>query len=249
MKSHSTFDFYDRKGWSLSDSGHFVDGELFEDLRPYCQKYLSTNRLKLNNYFPESGNLLLDFASGPIQYDEYMSYSVNYKKRICIDLSSSALALAKSRSPNHISTLCGDIIDLDLRAYSFDTILSLHTIYHIPIQSQIYVIQKLVNSLSAHGTLVIVYSNPNFILERLKSCFKSSSSQKPEFTFERLKPSEILRSFPSCSLVPYRALSGEDMKRTLPNNIIGSFFLYLLSFAEKFLPLILVQYYLIVIKK
>ena len=40
-----------------------------------------------NDFLPEKGKDILDFASGPIQYKEYLTYSKNFKKRHCVDFS------------------------------------------------------------------------------------------------------------------------------------------------------------------
>ena len=40
---------------------------------------------------------MLDMASGPIQYPEYLVYSSNFKKRYCVDLSKNALEAAKKK--------------------------------------------------------------------------------------------------------------------------------------------------------
>jgi len=43
------------------------------------------------------GRYLLDVASGPIQYEEYLSYSQNYQYRICADISLQGLKKAQEK--------------------------------------------------------------------------------------------------------------------------------------------------------
>ena len=88
------YKFYNQIGWRKNKKNS-VDAQLFEDLRPSAKKYVSNCRKKLLKFIPKSGNNMLDFASGPIQYKEYLIYSRNFKKRHCVDFSKSAIKEAK----------------------------------------------------------------------------------------------------------------------------------------------------------
>ena len=70
-----------------NNKSNSIDAELFEDLRLVSKEYISNCRKKINTFIPNKGVNILDFASGPIQYEEYMSYSKNYKVRHCVDFS------------------------------------------------------------------------------------------------------------------------------------------------------------------
>ena len=41
---------------------------------------------KNTKIYSKKGNHFLDFASGPLQYPEYIKYSKNFKIRHCVDL-------------------------------------------------------------------------------------------------------------------------------------------------------------------
>ena len=69
--------FYSNYGWKEKNNLS-KDAELFEDLRKCAAKYVSQCRYRVNNHIPNKGYHLLDFASGPIQYKEYISYSKNF---------------------------------------------------------------------------------------------------------------------------------------------------------------------------
>ena len=115
------------------------------------------------------------------------------------------------------------------------------------------VISKFKKNLEPEGTILIVYSNPDFLIEKIKKIikkiFKLPNQKDPEFTFERLTISEIKSDLPKAELIPFRFLSGEDMRRILPNNFITKFLLKIIFLFEPHLPLFLVQYYLIRLKK
>jgi len=82
MKNVSNF--YNKKGWK-SKNNITLDSNLFEDNRVVAKNYVKKCRLKIMNYIPKKGKNFLDFASGPIQYKEYLKYSNNFKYRHCVD--------------------------------------------------------------------------------------------------------------------------------------------------------------------
>ena len=128
----------------------------------------------------------------------------------------------------------------------------IHTLYHISKKNQLEVINKFKKNLETNGTILVVYSNPNFLIEKIKKILKKilklSNKKNPEFTFERFTITEIKLALPKAELIPFRFLSGEDMRRILPNNNLTRFLLKFIIFIEPFLPLFLVQYYLIRLK-
>ena len=88
--------FYNKAGWE-TDDGITEDAIRFEDLRESAKDYLNKCRLRVLQHIPETGENILDMASGPIQYEEYLQYSRNFKKRYCVDFSSNALEGAKKQ--------------------------------------------------------------------------------------------------------------------------------------------------------
>ena len=90
------YKFYNEIGWKKNKINS-IDAQLFEDLRPCAKNYVSKCRKKIKKYIPKKGTNLLDFASGPIQYDEYLSYSKNFNKRHCVDFSKTAIKEARRK--------------------------------------------------------------------------------------------------------------------------------------------------------
>ena len=76
--------FYNNVGWE-DVGGITEDGRRFEDIRKCASSYVSRCRLRLMKHIPLSGDLILDMASGPIQFPEYLEYSKNFDKRFCVD--------------------------------------------------------------------------------------------------------------------------------------------------------------------
>ena len=157
--------FYNTVGWE-EDGGVTEDARRWEDLRPCARKYVSRCRLRVLRHLPERGSHILDMASGPIQYPEYLEFSRHFEKRHCVDLSSTALARARQRIGDHGVFLQGSFLDLPVQEDFFDCAVSLHTIYHIDRDRQEEAVRKLLRATKAGGPVVVVYSNPDTIAGR-----------------------------------------------------------------------------------
>ena len=169
--------FYNSHGW-LKKNNDTLDAALFEDLRFISRKYVSDCRNRLKKYLPNKGIHLLDFASGPIQYPEYLGYSKNFKFRHCIDFSKLAIKMAKLKLGKKGKYYCNDFFKIKLKKNYFDCIISLHTIYHIDKKSQAKAINKLIRVSKKNAPIIIVYSNPNTLINNLKKMFSIKKSKK-----------------------------------------------------------------------
>lgn len=152
-------DFYNDFGWTTdSDQQHFKDAVAFEDLRLQTESYRNKCHRRVNKNLPEQGQVLLDCASGPVQIDEYLSFSDNFAWRLCVDLSINALLGAKKRLGAKGIYVMGDITRLPIKDNTVDACVSLHTVYHIPQQEQTKAIAELVRTTKPGSTTIIVYS-------------------------------------------------------------------------------------------
>ena len=150
-------DFYDGKGWSKNEEGHYEDAVIFEDLRDVSAEYLRKCHSRLGRYIPASGKYMLDAASGPIQFDDYLQYSEKYTYRICVDLSLQALTEARKKLGDKGIYLLCDMTNLPIKKGAVDGFLSINTIYHIPKEEQLKAMQELYRVLSPGGKGAIVY--------------------------------------------------------------------------------------------
>lgn len=150
--------FYDEIGWAQAQSGDFADAELFEDLRPVTAAYIHNCHMRVKRHLPPSGKYLLDVASGPLQYDEYLTYSEGYDYRICGDISLTALRAARRKLRDRGIYVQCDITRLPFKDGAVDAAISLHTIYHVPENLQLSAFREIERVLVAGGSGVVVYS-------------------------------------------------------------------------------------------
>jgi SAM-dependent methyltransferase len=254
----SVSDFYNTVGWELSD-GNTEDAKLWEDLRDNSQAYISKCRLRLLRHIPNEGKYMLDMASGPIQFPEYLEYSKNYDKRYCVDLSALALDLAKNKIGDKGVYLHGSFFELEIPENFFDCSLSLHTIYHIDRDLQEVAVRKLVQVTKPGKPVIILYSNPNTLISfpfRLGRKVLSLFGLK-SITASQARPAENSLYFHAHSIswwdrfsdiatveiLPWRAFASNFQKFLIPDNKYGSWLLDILFSLEDRYPRIFVKYF------
>ena len=247
--------FYNSSGWEKKNK-NTLDATLFEDLRFNAKEYVSKCRKRLQNYIPKKGVHILDFASGPIQYPEYLQYSKNFYLRHCIDFSKLAIKNAKLKLGNKGKYYCNDFFKIKLKKNYFDCILSLHTIYHIDKKLQAKAVKKLINISKKGAPIIIVYSNPNTLIHKIKKgIFKKRIKKNKTNLYFFCHPIKWWSQFEKITdvkLKPWRSFSSDHQKIIFPDNVIGKLmFKILFMIEEKFQKFFInnFQYYTVIIKK
>lgn len=251
--------FYNSVGWVANEDGDTLDAEKWEDLRDCSDEYIRKCRKRLNKYIPKSGELFFDLGSGPIQYPEYLEYSKNYKERHCMDLSSDALEIAKKKA-NNIKTFNGSFFDTDVEPNKYDCCISQHVIYHMDKEDQALAINKLLEITKKGGKVIIVYGNPNSLLEipykiyrLIKKIFKLKTEHDLYHFVYPLKWWHQFEDKSNVELYLWRTFNSFYLKKIFPNNFIGKKLLQIIYKLEdvlpKFITLAIAQYPTIVLTK
>ncbi len=249
--------FYNNLGW-VSREGVTVDAERFEDLRPCAADYVSRCRSRIMRHIPLSGENIIDMASGPIQYPEYLNYSRGFKKRYCVDLSKDALDKAKELIGGHGEYLHGSFFDLNLNDDFFDCAISLHTIYHMDKHKQEEAVRKLIRIVKKGKPIIVIYSNPNSFysnpnsllrklvwvvkkIRRVGSPVKASPVMppvEPDLYFYRHEFSwwERFEDVADVTILPWRTFERELQRKIFPDNLIGKLMFKFLFYIEDLFP-------------
>lgn len=148
-------EFYNRVGWKEISEGLYQNAR-YEDLRPVSQEYIHRCHLRVNRHLSPTGRLLLDAGSGPIQYPEYLEYSRGYQKRVCADISHTALKEARKRLGDKGLYVVADVSWLPFPTDLFDGLVSLHTIHHLPVSEHVDAYLDLYRVLAPGRTAVVV---------------------------------------------------------------------------------------------
>ncbi len=149
-------DFYNQVGWCEIGDGVYQNAT-HEDLRPVSRDYIHRCHMRVNRHIKNAGKYLLDAGSGPIQYPEYLEYSKGYEYRVCADISMIALQEARKRIGDHGLFVVADVANLPFRTGSFDGVVSLHTIHHLPLQEQAAGYQEIYRMLADGSSAVVVH--------------------------------------------------------------------------------------------
>lgn len=266
-------DFYNNIGWDTQD-GISEDAKRWEDLRKSAKEYVSMCRLRIQRHIPKSGKYILDMASGPIQYPEYIGFSKNYIKRYCIDLSKDALVMAEQKIGGHGVYINKSFFDVVIDDNYFDCTLSLHTIYHIDKNRQEEAVRKLISVTKKGAPIIIVYSNPKTIQSKIVNIYrrirdlskiylnfllpkrlKIKNYRKEAELYFYCHSLEWWNKFTDVATVkmyPWRSFPAHIQKILFPDNLLGRYMFKLLFALEEKFPQFFVkhfQYPMIVLEK
>jgi len=239
--------FYNEAGWE-SEKDITEDARRWEDLRENAKDYVSKCRLRILRHIPAKGENMLDMASGPIQYDEYLEFSRNFNKRYCIDLSSKALVDAKKRIGDHGVFLCGSFFNIDLDENFFDCSISLHTIYHMDKNSQEEAVRKLVSVTRPGKPVIIIYGNPDAFKEylpgrlfkrlkrKIKPKTKTESDSDLYYYAHPVSWWKCFEDIAEVNILPWRSFNSKDQKKLIPDNQFGKLLFKILFYLEDEFP-------------
>lgn len=237
--------FYDNKGWVVDEHGHSTDSLLWEDLRFIAKHYVSACRRKVLRCLPAHGELILDAASGPIQYPEYLEYSQGFKRRVCVDIAQVALHQARKKLGDHGAYCCTSILNMPFEANTFEAVISLHTIYHIDASEQEAAVRGLIFVAKPNAPIIIVYSNPNRFASRVKHKFqfaKKHMRQKApndQWLYFYAYPLSWWKRFEdqcTVSINCWRFLTATESKKLIPNFFLGRWLFKIVLAYEEYFP-------------
>ncbi|MDH5507134.1 MAG: class I SAM-dependent methyltransferase [Anaerolineae bacterium] len=265
-------EFYDQVGWKMVADGVYQNAR-YEDLRPVAREYITGCHQRVARHISAAGHLLLDAGSGPIQYPEYLEYSRGYRRRVCADISITALQEARKRAGEHGLYVVADIAKLPFKAESFDGVVSLHTIHHLPQEDHIPAYRDVYRVLAAGRTAALVngWNNPPLVrlmeapillrrrLSKLRHGQAEESSQagtEPKGTFVRKYNAAWLhgelKKYMAVEILVWRSVSVKALRFYIKERWGGRGLLRILFWLEERLPRFLGkygQYPLIVIHK
>ena len=262
--------FYDEIGWQQEHDGHYQNAR-YEDLRPVSREYIHRTRLRVMNGLMPTGKFLLDAGSGPVQYEEYKTYSQGYQKRVCLDISIQALSEARNRIGEHGLFVVGDLANLPFKTESFDGAVSMHAIHHLALAEHPRAYNEIHRVLAPGRTAAIVNGWHEPFLSRMAEPLigimrrlsgRSEKKKKewlneedPSGTFvQKLTPEWLKREIGSkmdLEIKPWRSLSTRIL-RWFVRPFGGRAFLRFVFWLEDAFPKFFAengQYPLIVIKK
>lgn len=155
------FDYYNEINYKITNTVIvYEDTPKWVDNREMSTDYMRTSFKRASLYYPSKGKYLLDIASGTIGSPEYLALSDGYDFRICVDVSVQALIQAKHNMEKYGKQgiyICGDITNIPIVDNCMDSVLSQHTLYHIPKEDQKVAVNEMYRVAKQDSKIVIVY--------------------------------------------------------------------------------------------
>ena len=264
-------EFYNEIGWSQVGEGLYQNAR-YEDLRPVSREYIHKCHMRVKRYLAPQGNILLDAGSGPVQWPEYLTYSENYRYRLCADISITALKEARSRLGDRGMFVVADIANLPFKPEVFDGVVSMHTIHHLPLSEHRRAYFELNRVLKADKTAVVINGWHNPLLMHMAEPFirlgrllaGRSTKRKKNWSLEddqagtfveKMTPRWLkkeLKDAVTFKIYPWRSLSPRFMRWFVRPQFGGKAYLRFIFWLEERFPRFFGengQYPLIVIKK
>ncbi|MBN1453379.1 MAG: class I SAM-dependent methyltransferase [Anaerolineales bacterium] len=248
-------EFYDQIGWSQVGEGLYQNAR-YEDLRPVSRDYIHRCHLRVNRHLSPSGDFLLDAGSGPVQWPEYLTYSEDYRYRLCVDISITALKEARTKLGERGLYVVADIANLPFKAGVCDGEVSMHAIHHLPLSEHRRAYLELYRVLKPERSAVIVNGWHNPLLMRLvepfiqlgrlfsgrglkrKKDWLDEDDQAGTFV-EKLTPTWLrqeLKGAVPYRIYPWRSLSPRFMRWFVRPQLGGKVFLRFIFWLEEILP-------------
>jgi SAM-dependent methyltransferase len=264
-------EFYDQIGWSQVGDGLYQNAR-YEDLRPVSREYIHKCHMRVKRHLAPSGDILLDAGSGPVQWIEYLTYSENYRYRLCADISITALQEARNRLGDKGLFVVADIANLPFKPDAFDGVVSMHAIHHLPLTEHKRAYMELARVLKPgksgavvngwHNPLLMKLAEPLVGLGRLltgrtakkKKDWSSDVDQTGTFV-EKMTPRWLkneLKGVVEFEIYPWRSLSPRFMRWFVRPQFGGRAYLRLVFWLEEVFPRFFGengQYPIIVFKK
>jgi ubiquinone/menaquinone biosynthesis C-methylase UbiE len=219
-------EFYDEKGWQVDQQGVELDTQLWDLGRDCSAAYDEANEKKVFNQLTFPGEFFLDAGSGPARRDDYVEY-YNFRRRVCVDFSHTALTLARTRHGNACQYVLSSLVNLPFPDDFFDSAISLHVIYHIDKADQERAVREIIRVTKPGKPIIIIYRNPLAPFDIFQTLLRSLRVNKllgggevyfythPLWWWKRFTDSCQLKIF------PWNVLNVRAARCLIPDNNLG----------------------------
>jgi SAM-dependent methyltransferase len=246
----STRDFYDKYGW-VRTGGRSGEDRLFRQFSPpFFPYHQKVNARVLACFAALSGKLLI--AGGGDLPETHVDIARRFADVCCVDISWRALEIAKAKLGPTGEFILGSILNLPLPDDHVDAVYCAHVIYHIEAALQERAVSELIRVTKPGGRVVIIYSNPTSLVNRLVERKKrlpllwrfrrkidtpteQADKERPPLYFATHPLEWWTRFQPRCSvsLIPWDVMSAYQEKELLWTDWLAGFVYRICGWLEK----------------
>ena len=160
-------EFYDTFGWTKNADGAYNDSAVFLNRTSATAVYQHRCRVRTKQFLKPAGQYFLDAGSGAVAHAEYLAYSAEYGRRVCVDLSLTGLREARAKLGHKGLYVVADLTSLPFKEGTFDGAICSHVLYHIPADAQESAIRELHRVARGGSRFVVLYAWPNCMLSTI----------------------------------------------------------------------------------
>jgi ubiquinone/menaquinone biosynthesis C-methylase UbiE len=157
--------FYDQYGWVKTGA---TTGEdlLFRDFSRFYYPYHDRVNAKTIDCFRDLHGRLLIGGGGDLP-ESHVAIAGQFSDVTCLDISRVAVDIARQKLANTGEFIIASLLDIPKPDDYFDAVFCAHVIYHIQRDRQADAVRELIRVSRPGGRIVIIYSNPHSMPERL----------------------------------------------------------------------------------
>ena len=153
--------FYDQFGWKEQEGGESGEDLLFRKFpKVYHEIYAPASEERVRQLFEGYTGRLLIVGPGDLP-KSHISIIQQFSTTTCMDISTSALAIARQKLGDRAEYILNSIVDTALDSDQFDAAFCAHVIYHIDAIEQDQAVRQMVQLIKPGGRVVIIYANPH----------------------------------------------------------------------------------------
>lgn len=163
--------FYDQEGWTLDSDNGFVDTRRWGATQGAHISHKRRVAEGIKDLF-EGGEIFLNCGCGPFT-DMAMAVSIDYRRRVCVDISRRALEICRDKLGGQGNYLCASMGHLPIPDNFADGTLCEHVLYHVDKSQQESAVRELVRVTKPGAPILFIYSNPLGPLNMIESILRS----------------------------------------------------------------------------
>ncbi len=249
--------YYDEEGWAQGVDGTLVDTRNWGRTLPSHLQQARWAVGRTAELYRVGGRFFLNCGSGPFT-DAALRCSEGFERRICIDISTRALALCRDKLGERGVYLCASMLQLGLEDDISDGTLCEHALYHVDKELQEAAVREMIRTTKPGKPIVIIYSNPLGPLNILEDIYRATGLNrlhgggKLYFFRHRLKWWDRFSDECDVEICPFDPISARQASILLPHNAMARLFFAWCKWLERRYPTLathLWSYPLIVLKK
>lgn len=215
-------EFYDSEGWVIDREGKTAEDRYFRDLGESRTAYDEKIRGRTVAYFDGRQGTLLIAGCGDLPKSHTL-VAEKFERVICVDISSRALEISKSKLSTKGEYHRASILSLPLADDSVDAVLCAHVLYHIDKTNQAKAVSELIRVTRPKGRIIILYRNgsaPLNLIQRFCQVLRVNRILKKDMLYVySYSPSwwSQFRGLCRVQILPSDIMSPNQTRMFLPN--------------------------------